>query len=202
MPTAAPPSVAEDARIVISGSSALRHPHRRSYRGVRGRAVPRCHRVAQTLGRRRRFAPRTRRTIVTVAGGTAIYVRVLTAEPLTRGLDSHRSLDRVGSDRGWSPEAERPPATLAKAPAHTALARLVGARRATILEALQTPKTTPEAAQASGIAASTASAHLHELTLARVLERRRSGRFVYYVLSETGKRLVDELGTTSRGCGS
>jgi hypothetical protein len=40
---------------------------------------------------------------------------------------------------------------------------------------------------------STASEHLHELALARVVHRFRSGRFVYYVLSDIGQWLVDEL---------
>jgi len=39
----------------------------------------------------------------------------------------------------------------------------------------------------------TASEYLHELVLARIVDRFRSGRFVYYVLNETGQLLVDEL---------
>jgi DNA-binding MarR family transcriptional regulator len=70
---------------------------------------------------------------------------------------------------------------------------LVGQRRAQLLEALRTAKTTREAAAAADIALSTASEHLGELALAKVVDRRRSGRFVYYVLNETGRRLVDEL---------
>jgi DNA-binding transcriptional ArsR family regulator len=67
---------------------------------------------------------------------------------------------------------------------------------------LRTAKTTGEAAVAADIAPSTASEHLHELAMAKVVDRFRSGRFVYYVLSATGKRLVDELaGARSRGCG-
>jgi DNA-binding MarR family transcriptional regulator len=75
----------------------------------------------------------------------------------------------------------------------TPLARLVGQRRARILEALREAKTTGQTADSTGIAISTASEHLHELVLARVVERQRSGRFVYYVLSEFGQRLVNEL---------
>lgn len=73
--------------------------------------------------------------------------------------------------------------------------RLVGRRRARMLEALRTAKTTGETAAAAGIALSTASEHLHELVQAKVVNRYRSGRFVYYVLSEIGRRLVDELAT-------
>ena len=73
------------------------------------------------------------------------------------------------------------------------LARIVGQRRAHILEALRTAKTTGEVATAAGIAVSTASEHLHELVLAQVVDRFRSGRFVYYVLNDSGRWLVDEL---------
>jgi predicted ArsR family transcriptional regulator len=74
------------------------------------------------------------------------------------------------------------------------LTRLVGLRRARILEGLRTAKTVGEAAAAAEIAVITASEHLHELSLARVVERVRSARFLSYALSETGRRLVDELG--------
>jgi len=76
-----------------------------------------------------------------------------------------------------------------------ALARLVGTRRARILKTLTTPKTTEQAATAAGIARSTASEHLHQLALARVVHRFRRGRFVYYVLNSLGQRLVEELNT-------
>jgi DNA-binding transcriptional ArsR family regulator len=74
-----------------------------------------------------------------------------------------------------------------------ALALVVGRRRAQILIALKTARTSGEVAAAAGIASSTASEHLHELALAGVVDRRRAGRFVYYTLSETGRHLVDEL---------
>jgi len=73
------------------------------------------------------------------------------------------------------------------------LACLVGRRRAHLLEALRTAKTTAEAAAISGIATSTASEHLHDLVRAGVVRRSRSGRFVYYALTELGQRLLDEL---------
>jgi DNA-binding transcriptional ArsR family regulator len=82
--------------------------------------------------------------------------------------------------------------------ARCALSRLVGPRRARILEALSAPKTTGETAAAVGIAPSTASEHLHELNLARVVVRARRGKRVYYVLSPIGRRLVEELGAPSQ----
>ena len=81
--------------------------------------------------------------------------------------------------------------------APSALARLVGTRRARILEALRTAKTTAEAAAAADIAMSTASEHLHELARAQVVERFRSGRSVYYALTPTGEALVEELSSRS-----
>jgi DNA-binding transcriptional ArsR family regulator len=80
----------------------------------------------------------------------------------------------------------------------TALSRLVGERRARILETLRTAKTTGDVAEAAGIAESTASEHLHELVLAQVVKRFRSGRFVYYALTKVGELLVDELGMAVR----
>src|ERR1051326_8744143 len=76
----------------------------------------------------------------------------------------------------------------------TALELLIGERRARILESLTTPKTTGETAAAAGIALSTASEHLHDLTVAGVVALSRSGRSVTYVLTDTGRRLVDEFG--------
>jgi DNA-binding transcriptional ArsR family regulator len=79
----------------------------------------------------------------------------------------------------------------------SALARLVGQTRAVVLEALREPKTTLEVAAAARIAPSTASEHLTELAAARVVRRVRSGRFVHYLLNETGRRLVDDLSDPS-----
>jgi predicted ArsR family transcriptional regulator len=78
------------------------------------------------------------------------------------------------------------------------LARLVGNRRARILETLTSPSTTAEVANTAEIAANTAPEHLHELVRARVVNSCRSGRCVLHVLTDLGERLVREIGATAR----
>jgi DNA-binding transcriptional ArsR family regulator len=70
------------------------------------------------------------------------------------------------------------------------LAQLVGASRARVLAALKQPRTTAELAADLELAASTVSAHLSALAEAGLLERQRSGRAVYYCLSNRGRKLV------------
>ena len=70
---------------------------------------------------------------------------------------------------------------------------LIGSTRAAIIGALRTPSTTPEVAAATGIAPSTASEHLTALAEIGVVDRRRRGRRVHYVLNDRGEAILDAL---------
>jgi DNA-binding transcriptional ArsR family regulator len=66
----------------------------------------------------------------------------------------------------------------------------LGAARARILQLLTTPATTGEVAYKAQISASSASEHLSRLTKAGLAEPRRSGKRVYYRLTQRGSDLI------------
>jgi hypothetical protein len=74
-------------------------------------------------------------------------------------------------------------------PGHS-LELALGAGRARVLEALVTPTSTGELAIKLQITAGTASQHLGRLTQAGLVEPRRSGKRVYYHLTERGEKLI------------
>jgi DNA-binding transcriptional ArsR family regulator len=74
------------------------------------------------------------------------------------------------------------------------LRALVGDARAAVLEALAAPHTTGELAVELGIAPSTASERLTALARAGLIDRRRAGREVYYVLNSRGMELLALFG--------
>jgi DNA-binding transcriptional ArsR family regulator len=66
----------------------------------------------------------------------------------------------------------------------------LGAGRARVLRALSTPATTGEVAYRLRISAAAASQHLARLTKAGLSQPRRSGKRVYYHLTERGQKLL------------
>ncbi len=82
----------------------------------------------------------------------------------------------------WNPEQPAPP---------DALAKLVGRSRATLLMALDCPRSTTELAGALGVSRGGVSQHLAILDDAGLVSRRRVQRFVLYLRSADGDALVD-----------
>ncbi len=76
------------------------------------------------------------------------------------------------------------------AAAPAALAALLGERRATVLGALGTPRSTTELARALDLSPGSVSQHLSVLRDAGLVHGHRVGRSVLYVRSENGERLV------------
>jgi DNA-binding transcriptional ArsR family regulator len=72
------------------------------------------------------------------------------------------------------------------------LAAVLGQARARVLVALRQARTTHEVATHTGVH-STTSEHLNALAKASLATRRRTQRFVYYELSERGRRLLELL---------
>jgi DNA-binding transcriptional ArsR family regulator len=75
---------------------------------------------------------------------------------------------------------------------------LVGATRAAVFEALVEPQTTAEVSASLGLADSSVSRHLTALARTGLVDRKRQGRHVYYVLNANGRRLLalfESLGT-------
>ena len=66
----------------------------------------------------------------------------------------------------------------------------LGAGRARVLRALSTPATTGEVAYRLRISAAAASQHLSRLNKAGLSQPRRSGKRVYYQLTERGQKLI------------
>lgn len=66
----------------------------------------------------------------------------------------------------------------------------LGTGRARVLQTLVTPSTTGEVAYKLYISAATASQHLSRLTKAGLITPRRSGKRVYYHLTERGEQLI------------
>ena len=83
----------------------------------------------------------------------------------------------------WEPGRAAPPA---------ALAALLGARRATVLRALQAPRSTTELAAALDLSPGSVSQHLSVLREAGLVHGHRVGRSVLYVRSPTGESIVQE----------
>lgn len=81
----------------------------------------------------------------------------------------------------WEPDRAAAPA---------ALAALIGARRADVLAALHTPRSTTELARALSLSPGSVSQHLSVLRDAGLVHGHRVGRSVLYVRSQTGQRLV------------
>ena len=76
------------------------------------------------------------------------------------------------------------------AAAPAALAALLGERRATVLGALGTTRSTTELARALDLSPGSVSQHLSVLRDAGLVHGHRVGRSVLYVRSEKGERLV------------
>lgn len=77
-----------------------------------------------------------------------------------------------------------------RTPGEHGVARLLGPRKARIIVELQTPATPSQLATLLDVSLGTVSAHLAALRDAGVVVGRRSGRAVYYELTETGEELV------------
>lgn len=77
-----------------------------------------------------------------------------------------------------------------QAAADQSLELALGAGRARVLRALATPATTGEVAYRLHISAAAASQHLSRLTKAGLSQPRRSGKRVYYHLTERGQKLL------------
>ncbi|HEX6443535.1 MAG TPA: winged helix-turn-helix domain-containing protein [Streptosporangiales bacterium] len=82
------------------------------------------------------------------------------------------------------------------------VARLLGRGRARILVELRSPATPTQLAGLLGISLGTVSAHLAALREAGVVAGRRSGRAVYYELTDTGGELATLVSATTaaEGC--
>jgi DNA-binding transcriptional ArsR family regulator len=70
------------------------------------------------------------------------------------------------------------------------LPALLGASRARMLQALQTPQTTTALSSMLRLSPATVSQHLSALHLAAVLDRARVGRHVYYVANALGQEML------------
>jgi DNA-binding transcriptional ArsR family regulator len=75
-------------------------------------------------------------------------------------------------------------------PAAGAAVRLIGAVRASLLEALRSPATTTDLASALDVTPGAVSQHLRILRDSGLVTRERSGRHVLYMTSELGLRLL------------
>jgi DNA-binding HxlR family transcriptional regulator len=84
----------------------------------------------------------------------------------------------------WDPEQRPQP---------EALRVLLGERRASVLEALDVPRSTTELARRLGVSPGSVSQHLRVLRAATLVDGHRVGRNVLYVRSPTGNKLA-ELG--------
>jgi len=71
-----------------------------------------------------------------------------------------------------------------------ALAAVLGPARTRLLEMLQAPGTTTDLAHRTGLSAGAVSQHLGALHDARLVQRSRQGRAVYYLCTELGEALV------------
>jgi DNA-binding transcriptional ArsR family regulator len=91
----------------------------------------------------------------------------------------------------WSPEAAPSPPE--------ALERLVGRTRATLLNALDSPRTTTELAGELGLSAGGVSQHLTVLRDAGLVHGRRVARSVLYLRSAQGSALVKASGAEESG---
>jgi DNA-binding transcriptional ArsR family regulator len=80
------------------------------------------------------------------------------------------------------------------APNGTALEAALGTGRASVLKGLPVPRTTTELARQLGLAPSAVSAHLSRLKAAELVEPHRSGKRVYYRLSDAGESLLGIFG--------
>jgi DNA-binding transcriptional ArsR family regulator len=89
--------------------------------------------------------------------------------------------------------------TRASTPTVDGVARLVGTGRVRILAELSAPATPSQLSALLGISLGTVSAHLAALRAAGVIDGRRSGRAVYYELTDAGEglaRLVADTGAS------
>jgi DNA-binding transcriptional ArsR family regulator len=82
------------------------------------------------------------------------------------------------------------------APDGTPLEAALGAGRAAVPRGLPLPRTTTELARQLGLAPSAVSAHLSRLKAAELVEPHRSGKRVYYRLSDAGESLLGIFGET------
>jgi DNA-binding transcriptional ArsR family regulator len=78
--------------------------------------------------------------------------------------------------------------------ASSALRELLGPRRASLLAALDQPRSPTEIAHQTMVTPSAISQHLRVLTAARLVDRARVGRVVLYSQSELGRRLLTGSG--------
>jgi uncharacterized protein DUF5937/helix-turn-helix protein len=88
----------------------------------------------------------------------------------------------------WEPERPAPP---------DALARLLGSSRASILSALDCPRSTTEIARILELTPGGVSQHLGVLHSAGLVQRRRDQRVVLYLRSESGDALMQPAGDPS-----
>lgn len=72
----------------------------------------------------------------------------------------------------------------------SAIATLLGRRRATVLASLDQPRSTVDLARMMGVTPSAVSQHLAVLSASRLVERARVGKVVLYTQSLLGRRLV------------
>jgi DNA-binding transcriptional ArsR family regulator len=79
----------------------------------------------------------------------------------------------------------------------TALEAALSPGRASVLRRCLTPRTTTELARELGLSPAAVSAHLSRLEVAGLVERHRSGRRVFYRLSDAGESLLEIFGETT-----
>lgn len=80
------------------------------------------------------------------------------------------------------------------------LARLLGPRRAAILQVLGTPSTTSRLARSMSMSPATVSEHLGVLHEAGLVSRRRVGRSVEYQRTARGTSLVEDHAEGNEFC--
>lgn len=74
------------------------------------------------------------------------------------------------------------------------LALLLGRGRAQVVRALRVPQTTTAVADSLGLAKSTVSQHLTNLTDSGIVWKQRMGGRVFYQLDHDGRALLEKLG--------
>lgn len=120
----------------------------------------------------------------TLTGAELLFVPTTTARGWVGWSEPHRYAV-VYPCAGVLAEPERRPEP-------TALSRLLGANRASILRRLATPCAPSQLVELTGCPLGSVGGHLRVLREAGLVRRRRSGRLVLYYRTELGDRLVAE----------
>ena len=133
--------------------------------------------------------PKSKESRVTAADQRLLLVPLVFAQDRVGNSTDHPGILRVSYQaRGAALLAGGAPPPPSAEPDR--LVPLVGSRRAAVLRAVASPATTSTVAARLGLAPSTVSEQLTALVAAGVVQRRRSGRSVFYGLEPAGEVLL------------